>query len=147
VRHSVQYRYIFSLRRPITRSEDSYRVWWVWVRSRSLERGGHDPKTGQSATGNKQKKAEIRRLYFFTMLGILVKLLLFLLPTAVLCVERTHRVRRTLLFLFTGVAIGRVVTLAHVHWCREFRQGKWTCFYERTNFYVTKTFSHYLSIS
>jgi hypothetical protein len=40
--------------RLITHPENSYRVWSVqWVRPRSPIRGGHDPESGQSATGNK----------------------------------------------------------------------------------------------
>ena len=37
----------------ITRPEESYWVWCVWVWFRSLVRGGHDPDSGRSATGKK----------------------------------------------------------------------------------------------
>jgi len=41
-----------------TRPEVSYRVWRAWVRSRSLERRGHDPKMGRSSTRRKDRKKE-----------------------------------------------------------------------------------------
>jgi len=41
-----------------TRPEASYRVWRAWVWSRSLERWGHDPKMGRSATRRKDRKKE-----------------------------------------------------------------------------------------
>jgi hypothetical protein len=42
----------------ITRPEESYRVWRVWVWSRSLERWDHDPKMGRIATRRKDRKKE-----------------------------------------------------------------------------------------
>ena len=46
---------------PISRPEESYRVWPVqWVWSRSPVRGGHDPESGQSVTG----KESVRRNCF-----------------------------------------------------------------------------------